>query len=348
MSEDREDRTEAATPRRLERAAEQGDVPVSREASTFAAFAAAAGATAVLANSGGHAFAWFRQSLAGAGHDRVEFLFPALRALATAVLLPAALALTAAASATLLQTGFLIHGGALAPQLDRISPLRGIKRLASPETLVQAAKAVLRVLLLGYVLVLALRPMLPGLPALLHTPPAGLLAILPPVMWRLLAMLGGAQIIFVVFDIFWVRARHAAKLRMTKQEVRDEHKETDGNPLVRQRLRQLRAARAKRRMMAEVQRATVVVTNPTHYAVALAYARGSATAPRLVAKGVDEVAARIREEARNHRVPIVANPPLARALFRLELETEIPPEHFKAVAEIVAYIWRLNARRPRY
>jgi flagellar biosynthetic protein FlhB len=131
-------------------------------------------------------------------------------------------------------------------------------------------------------------------------------------------------------------------MRMSKQDIRDELKETDGNPHVKARIRRIRLIRARKRMMAKVPMATVVVTNPTHYAVALAYDRANNSAPRVVAKGADSVAARIREIAEANGVPLLANPPLARALYRLDLDTEIPAEYYKAVAEIIAYVWRLR------
>jgi flagellar biosynthetic protein FlhB len=145
-------------------------------------------------------------------------------------------------------------------------------------------------------------------------------------------------------DLMWVRFRHARDMRMSKQNVRDELKETEGNPHVKARIRRIRVMRARKRMMAKVPTATVVVTNPTHYAVALAYDRADNPAPRIVAKGLDSLAARIREVAEANGVPVVANPLLARALHRLDIDTEIPAEHYKAVAEIIAYVWRL--RRP--
>jgi flagellar biosynthetic protein FlhB len=143
-------------------------------------------------------------------------------------------------------------------------------------------------------------------------------------------------------DLMWVRFRHARDLRMSKQDLRDELKDTEGNPHIKARIRRIRVIRARRRMMAKVPGATVVVTNPTHYAVALAYDRTNNPAPRIVAKGADSVAARIREVAEANGVPLVANPMLARALYQLDLDTEIPAEHYKAVAEIIAYVWRLR------
>jgi flagellar biosynthetic protein FlhB len=147
-----------------------------------------------------------------------------------------------------------------------------------------------------------------------------------------------------VLDYQVVRFRHLHKLRMTRQELREEVKESEGDPMIKGRIRSLRMARARRRMMAAVPKAAVVITNPTHYAVALAYDENSQAAPKVVAKGTEAVAARIRALAEESNVPLVSNPPLARALFKLELDTEIPAEHYQAVAEIIAYVWRLRGR----
>jgi flagellar biosynthesis protein FlhB len=170
--------------------------------------------------------------------------------------------------------------------------------------------------------------------------PAELIDAVLPLLLAVLA----AQAAIAVLDLVWVRLRHAGTLRMSRQDLREEQKETDGDPKIKQRIRRLRVQRARRRMMAAVPKATVVVTNPTHYAVALAYDRARGAAPRVVAKGVDSMAARIREVARAHAIPLVPNPPLARALHTLELDAEIPAEHYKAVAEIIAFVWRLRGR----
>jgi len=139
-----------------------------------------------------------------------------------------------------------------------------------------------------------------------------------------------------------VRYRHLEKLRMSRQELKEEYKESEGDPIIKGRMRQLREAAGRRRMMAAVPRATVVITNPTHYAVALAYEAGQAAAPRVVAKGVDAMAAKIREVARQAGVPVLPDPPLARALYRVELDEEIPAEHWDAAAKIIAYVMRLR------
>lgn len=132
---------------------------------------------------------------------------------------------------------------------------------------------------------------------------------------------------------------------MSREEAKQEHRESEGDPHVKAQQKKMRLSRAKRRMLRAVPEATLVVTNPTHYAVALAYVQGGSAAPVVVAKGVDAMAAKIREIASAHRVPIVPNPPLARALHQVELDREIPAEHFKAVAELIAYVWRLRGRR---
>ena len=161
---------------------------------------------------------------------------------------------------------------------------------------------------------------------------------------RLTLILIGAQVAIAGFDIIRARMSFASSTRMTRQEIKDEHKETEGDPQIKNRIRKLRQQRARRRMMKAVPKAAVVVTNPTHYAVALAYERGSGGAPRVVAKGVDSLALRIRDVAREHNVPVVENPPLARALHALDLDSEIPRELYQTVAEVIAYVWRLRKR----
>ena len=158
--------------------------------------------------------------------------------------------------------------------------------------------------------------------------------------------------VITLIDVIYQRFMHTKELRMTKQQVKDEHKQSEGDPLIKSRLRQIRVERARKRMMAAVPEADVVITNPTHFAVALKYDQKSMEAPRVVAKGVDNVALRIREVAEENDVAVVENPPVARALHAsVDIDQEIPPEHYKAVAEIIGYVMRLKqglpARTPR-
>jgi flagellar biosynthetic protein FlhB len=348
MAEDSEDKTETASAHHLEQARQEGNIPVSRELPLMAGLAGGSAAVAVqLAAAGQAPLVWFSSMLRHGTLEGDTALGTAMGMVLRAAL-PSALGATAAVLAVgVLQTGFLLRIAALQPDFGRISPLHGIKRLFSIETLIQAGKATVKLGALSMLVWIEVRRLLPMLGGVAQWPAGVLRDRLAAEAWRLVWLLCGAQAVIAMADLAWVRLQHARKLRMSKQEVRDEHKQAEGNPQMKQRLRQLGRTRAKRRMMAAVRRAAVVVTNPEHYAVALTYERGSRAAPKVVAKGVDEVAARIREEARAYNIPMVANPPLARALYRIELDTEIPVEHFKAVAEVVAYIWRLRGRPVR-
>jgi flagellar biosynthetic protein FlhB len=341
-----DEKTNAPTPRRLQKAREEGRVAVSRELSMLASLSA--GTITVASQDNGAAVArWLANSLQVTGYQGGAVWISASHSLLHAILPAALAALGGYAAATLLQTGFLLHAAALQPDVSRISPLAGLKRMFGPQAATQVGKALAKLALLGACLALAMHRILPGLPASSFAGPQALYRQIFAQGWLLLLLLLGGQAVIAGADFTWERLRHARQLRMSHQEVRDEHKESEGNPQMKGRLRQLARARAGRRMMQSVPKAAVVITNPTHFAVALTYERGSQGAPKLVAKGADEMAARIRELARDHRVPIVANPPLARALYRVELDTEIPAEHFRAVAEIIAYVWRMRTQALR-
>lgn len=250
-------------------------------------------------------------------------------------------ALSAGVVVVLLQTRFLLSGKALRADFSRISPRAGLQRLLGPESLVETVKSLVKVTVLGLVLWRVLLADLPGLLAPYGDPAQILTRVTGPVLHVLLVVLA-AQAVIAVLDYVWVTLRHGRGLRMSRHDILEEQKETEGDPRVKARVRQIRNYRARKRMLAAVPKATVVITNPTHYAVALAYDRTKHAAPRLVAKGVDTLAIRIREVAEANRVPVVTNPPLARALYRVELDADIPAEHYQAVAEIIAYVWRLG------
>ena len=353
MAEDtpQQDRTEAATPRRMQRAREEGRVPVSREVQLFAGLAAV---TLVLSWSAGTVSHDLTAHLAGflahtdaaamAGPEGLRLAWSAAWHGAAPVILAA---LAAGVAAALLQTGFLLHGGMLRPDFSRISPRAGLGRLFSRDHLMEALKSIAKIAVLSFIFWHVLRA---DVGSLLQAPrwaPQALLArTLSPILHMLFVVLA-LQAALAALDLFWVRLRYAQQLRMSKEDVREEQRETEGDPKIKARIKQIRQQRARKRMLAAVPKATVVVTNPTHYAVALAYDRARNAAPRVVAKGVDSLAARIREVAQANRVPLVANPPLAQALYRVEVDTEIPAEHYQAVAELIAYVWRLGQRQQR-
>lgn len=344
--QDAEDRTEAATPRRLQKAREEGQVPLTREASSFAVLAVT---TLVLAMVAPAAVRGLAQHLAVLLERSWEFdpvaalrfaIFEGLRVAAPFVLA----AMFAGAAAVLLQSGFLINTKALEPDLARISPLAGFKRIFGARTLVETGKAVIKAMVAVGALAFVMSSALPALRGSMAWSAAEQAHRIGRMMVEMLTAAAAVQGVVAGADMLRARLKFLRDLRMSREDLRQEMRETEGDPQIKGRLRALRMQRARRRMMAAVKKATVVVVNPTHYAVALAYQRGVGGAPKVVAKGVDAVAARIRAEAEEHNVPIVANPPLARALYKVELDAEIPAEHFKAVAEIIAYIWRLKSR----
>jgi flagellar biosynthesis protein FlhB len=346
MAEGDEDRTQAATQKRLETARSEGNVPQSREVSVLASLAVT---TLVLIMAGpqlGHGLLLHLMGLV----SNVQSTTP-VAALRGAVLAwglavgPIVLAVAAGTAASvLLQTGFLLNTHALMPKFDRLNPRSGLKRILGVDGLVEQGKSVLKLAVVGFGLWHALSGALSSMRMAIYWLPGQLMDQMLREVLHLMLLLLGAQTVIAGADVFWKRYRHAQSLRMSREEVRREHKDSDGNPQIKAKIRKLRVARARRRMMAAVPTATVIVTNPTHYAIALVYNRGQGGAPRVVAKGVDEMAARIRDIAKDNRVPLVANPPLARALYSVEVDAEIPQEHFKAVAEIIAYVWRLRRR----
>lgn len=347
--DDNEDKTQDASARRLRQAREEGRAPMSREVAGLAVLVAGSLMLAIQMPSALREAVGVFTLLLSQTH--VMALGQALHLAGRALLLltmPVALAAgLAAALGVVLQTGLLVHLGALAPDLGRINPLAGLKRVFGPHMLMQAAKSVLKVAVVGFAGWSALSGALPVLMASLGWTPAHLIEQLWAQLAAALVAMLGAYGLFTAADVLKTRYDFHASMKMSRQELREEQKGEDGDPHIKGRLKQIRMQRSRRRMMAAVPKATVVVTNPTHYAVALLYERGAGGAPRIVAKGVDDVAARIRTVAQEAGVPLVANPPLARALYPMKLGSEIPPEHFKAVAELIAYVWRLKAPRPR-
>jgi flagellar biosynthetic protein FlhB len=337
---DAADRSEAATPRRIERAREQGQVALSREATGFAALLAAALAAWLVLPGQGTELMKAMRALLSRAHE-LDMADGAAGLAWHALLMIAVVAGAAgmaAVGATLLQTRGLVAATPLAPKLDKVNPWSGLKRLFGIEALTEFLRSLIKLGLVGAALWIALGdPM--ALEAALHQPVGAMLGEAAHQAARLMIATLVAFAGVALLDLLWMRLRLLQQLRMTRQELREEMKENEGDPLLRAKRRQIRESRARVRMMAAVPRAAVVITNPTHYAVALSYEGGDA-APKVVAKGVDDLAARIRAKAEESGVPLVANPPLARALHRVEIGAEIPAEHYQAVAEVIAFVWR--------
>ncbi|MDB5472830.1 MAG: flhB [Devosia sp.] len=346
---DNDAKTEDPSQKKLEDAFKKGDVAKSQEVVTWfmllgsaVVFAAMAPGVAenlsfslkeILANAdqvelGGSGFATFFNGLA-------------LTLLGT-VMVPLVVLSACAVTANLIQHRPLISVEPITPKFSKISPLAGFKRLFSSESLVNFGKGLIKIVVVGLVLFFVIWPERDRLDTMMTADPLIILAGFHEIGLKIFV----ATLIVVTFiavaDYFYTRHKWWKRLMMTVQEQRDEYKQMEGDPQVKGRIRQLRQERSRKRMMAAVPDATVVITNPTHFAVALKYDRAMG-APRCVAKGADAVALRIRELAREHDVPIVENPPLARALFAsVDVDETIPSEHFKAVAEVIGFVMRLK------
>jgi flagellar biosynthetic protein FlhB len=354
MAEERDDaqRTEEPTGRRLDEARKKGDVVKSMEVSSFVMLAAGTLAFATLSGTAARTFnrkflAYLQSpaemvldsgAAAGLLHQAV-FDFFLLMAPVLAVLT------LAAAGGHLVQTGFIASTERLKPSLSKISPMAGFKRLFGLDGLVNFVKGIAKIVLVGAAAVAAAWPERARIATAIDVGPAGMMAIAFSLIIRVLIAVLVVYAIISVVDYVYQRQRFFARHRMTRQELREEMKQSEGDPQIKARIRQVRLDRSRKRMMAAVPNATVVITNPTHYAVALRYESGKMGAPVCVAKGADHLALTIRKLAEEHDVPIVENPPLARALFAsVELDAEIPEEHYKAVAQVIGYVMRLAAR----
>lgn len=351
MAEDSDmERTEPATGKRIERAREQGDVPRSRELATCLLLLV--GGSCVWMFSGPVVTSLDRIMVATLSFERAAafdpvVLFNMLSAhfieVAISVIPIAFLITLAAMAAPLMLGGWLFNVDSLAPKFSKLNPISGIGNMFSVNSLVELFKAVLKTVLVGIVAWLAIRSQIDAVMGLgvesLKT--AG--SHSAHLLWMSFIMIVSALILIAIIDVPYQIWNYGRKLRMTRQEVKQEHKEADGDPHIKGKIRAMQRAMARRRMMAEVPTADVVVTNPTHYAVALKYTEGKMAAPKVVAKGADDVAAKIREIAREHKVPLLEAPPLARALHtHTDLGDQIPEALYTAVAEVLAYVFQLR------
>ncbi|OAB58013.1 flagellar biosynthetic protein FlhB [Leptolyngbya valderiana BDU 20041] len=357
MAEEQDDaqKTEEPTPKKLREAREKGEAAKSQEVNHWFMILAFAAVVGIFG-------AWMAGSVAESlsvllerphafdlTHDGSrQVLIDILGQIATALLVPVLVILAAALGAGLMQTGFIVSAEPLKPKLSKISLIEGFKRQFSSRTLMEFAKGLLKISLVGGVVVIALWPKRDQLNELAEMEMLLLLEVLQDTALRVLIATLAMMTVIAALDFAFQHYQHTKKLRMTRQEVKDEFKQTEGDPMVKARLRQIRQERARGRMMAAVPSADVVITNPTHFAVALKYDMESMAAPVVVAKGVDHLALKIRQVAEEHDIPRVENRPLARALYdSVDLDQEIPPEHYKAVAEIVGYVMRLKRGRRR-
>lgn len=350
--QDSSEKTEEPTQKRLEEAQRKGQVYNSKEINSFMILLAF---TLLLSWSAGGIMSEAKTSLAQfiqqpeAMPTDVGGLGLLLKELVgnigLVMLFPMAAFVAAALFGGFSQRPFVFSAEPLIPKLEKISPIKGFKRLFSLRSVIEFLKGLIKISIIGVVAFLAIWPWRGELLRMPDTELSGLLDFLQSAALRM--MIGALIVLFfiAILDYFYQRYEFYKNMRMSRKEIRDEHKQQEGDPLIKQRLRAIRMERARKRMMANVPTADVVITNPTHFAVALKYEQETMQAPVVVAKGADKVAFRIREVAKEHKVPIVENKPLARALFEVDLDEIIPLEHYQAVAEVISYVYRLQGKQ---
>ena len=358
--EDKDNKTEEPTERRLKKARDKGDVASSKEGGTLMAMLSLFGITVfVLPSTAGPLSGLLRGVFETAGQIDVGVGVTGLRDLGTLtreliggvalLLAPLVLLMVLGALAgAALQGEVVMAAERLRPKWSKISPLAGLKRLVSAASLVEFAKSVAKVLLVGAIAGVVTWQAVRQIWLAQGLLPEALAEFARAAAARMLLYTLALVAVIAAADIMWKRFDHRRKQRMSMKEVRDEHKETEGDPLIRAKRRGLRRERARQRLASAVPRATVILTNPTHYAVALKYESGKDLAPVCLAKGTDLIAARIRSLATEAEIPIVENRPLARALHDVaEIDREIPVEHWEAVAAIIGYVMDLKSDKHR-
>ncbi|MDA0786720.1 MAG: flagellar biosynthesis protein FlhB [Proteobacteria bacterium] len=355
QDQDDAQKTEEPTAKRLEDARKKGNVVESREITNW--FVLLSGAMAIglfLPSSASMMLRDLRRFIErphdiAFGQESLGLLLTEVATgVALAIAFPMLLFVLAAIAAPLVQHGLIYAPEKIKPSFEKISLLKGIKRMFSLRSVTELVKGLLKIALVATVAAVVIYPERHELP---HIPVMDLRTVMELLFMLGLKIFGGVVIVLTalaLFDFMYQIFDHRKKLRMTRQEVRDEAKQSEGDPHIKAKLRQIRMERSRQRMMQAVPTADVVITNPTHFAVALSYDQEMMAAPKVVAKGVDAVAFRIRETAEEHGVPIFENPPLARGIFAaVEIDEFIQPEHFKAVAEIIAFVMGISKVRPK-
>ena len=352
MAEDQDSRTEDPTGKRLSQARDRGQVGVSRDVATAASLIAATVVFLLV-------LPWsmqplFRLMSGLIGHldqirirnlaDFRHLVADVMATMGLALAMPIAVLVISGIATGVVQTdGFLWATEKLKPQLQVLNPFNGFKKLFGAKSLVEFLKGIAKVAIVGTAAYLVIKPEVVRVTLMIGMPPDQMLPTMIDDIRRLLYAVILTILVIGLLDYFYQKWSSLRSLKMTKQEVKDEVKNAEGDPHIKGKQKQMRMNRAKKRMLQAVPKASVVITNPTHYAVALQYEMGGGGAPRVVAKGVDFLAQRIREIAIEHDVPIVENPPVARALYATtELDEEISTDHYKAVAEIIGYVLKLR------
>lgn len=355
MAADDDEKTEEPTQRKLDEAKKKGDIIYSTEVGGALSLIAT---TMVVAFLAGPIASEFARSFVGFLSQPEQYSVDprALTGLAVASVFKlagmlglSALAFTLAGLASrYVQDSPTFTGERLSPKLEKLNPFEGFKRTFGKQALATFLKNCAKFAIVGGALVWALWP---SDASLERTPLLDMFALVALIQEKSIALmiaLTSATVVIAVLDYVATRQSYMQKLKMSRREIKEEMRQSEGDPMVKMKLRQIRIERGRRRMLANVPQASVIVTNPTHYAVALKYVQGETAAPICLAKGVDDVALRIREVAAEHNIPIMEDPPLARALFAsAEVDEAIPREHYEAVAKVIGAVMRLAQQRRR-
>jgi flagellar biosynthesis protein FlhB len=357
LAEDSDDKTEDPTQKRLDDAHEKGDVAKSQEVNTWFVIS---GATLVLSTFSGSIGSGILAPLRGVianswmirtdGASLLDLSQKLGHAVLAAVGVPFLMLALAAIAGNMIQHRLVWSAESLKPKFSKISPGAGLKRIFGKQAAANFLKGLFKLVAVGVVMTAILWPERHRLESFMSFDPAMVLGATTSMTLHLLGAVVAALAVAAILDYFFQYRQWYERQKMSLQEMKDEFKQSEGDPHIKAKIRQLRQQRMKKRMMAAVPKASVIITNPTHFSVALAYDR-SMSAPVCVAKGVDNIAFKIREIAREHEIPIVENVPLARALYAtVEIDEEIPVEHYHAVAEIIGYVMGLkrglSGRRP--
>ena len=345
-------KTEEPSAKKLDDARKKGQVAMSREVNNWLMLLAG---TILIMSFSVSVFGDLRQmlqayiehahDLPGAPGGLYSILGGAVKKVMGIIAIPLIILMLAGFLGPFLQVGPLFAPEVIQMDPSKISPMKGLSRLFSKRSLMEFVKGLLKLGLVAAVGVIILRPYFPNMEHMVGLPLPLLLLEMKTLVMKLMVGVLVVLLVIAVIDLVYQRMEFYKRMRMTKQEVRDEYKQLEGDPHVKSKLRQLRAEKARQRMMQAVPEADVVITNPTHYSIALKYVPEEMDAPKCVAKGVDEFALRIREVAKEHGVTLYENVPLARALFdTVEVDEIIPPEHYKGVAEVISYVFKLKGK----
>lgn len=347
-------KTEEPTHKRLEDARKKGNVAQSREINHFFLLLALTAVVLILSPAMTRDVTSlltpyltrpdeFQMNEATIGHT----LQDTLSGVFVVMLLPLIVILIGVFATPTVQNKWLFTAEQIKPKFEKISPMKGLNRIYGGKALIEFVKSLMKITMIGIIVWICSKPYFGFIDSLIAQSPLASLTFSKVVAAKILTAVCIALFVISIADFFLQKFMFMKSMRMTKQELKEEYKQQEGDPHIKGKLRQIRREKAQRRMMANVPKADVIITNPTHFAVALQYDSATMKAPKVVAKGADKVAFKIREIAEKHKIPVMRNPPLARVLYdTTDVDDDIPIEHYQAVAKIIGFVYRMKGKAP--